>query len=590
MATNYEFKIEYSPGKFVKIHKHIATNTYTFYNLVDDVKKKCPGFAHLSPQTIRIRFLDEDGDYINLTEEDSANFEEMLQQAKFIEERSVKKVQLRISEMDSPLPCAAKQSPPDKKRKLNDDTNTKPVVGLQPRSIIFTSNTTKTSVTRERKVHDDNDSDADSMSDSDDGSSTVSDKRTSMTALDKYAHIAREKVHIARTNLEKQRQHRDELLLRLEAASSAAGEPNGKICGNCHLRLGHTVKKCTLEKCNDVFACGQERRHPGQFNRRRIDNDVARHEKILSEAENELQRRTSAIETVKKSKTKQIENNLLDGQKEDYMSKSGSLNWNLVRKHTLLIESYCKKHLSGRIPGKEAISDVLKKATKEYNENCVKAKTITRSKKRKGNPCKKTLEEHGVVFPIGAHSSSESEPELEGLDDLSQFKDTEPDLTRAIPKNLEEEENQLNLALHASLQTQSHHMAPGNYPHSSAINQVSIPMFPYDYAPARLTFNPYNPAPFVFPGYYNYMEQGLRYDQQEQFSEHQTAASTSTITRNSETASADVSDEIEHTASNMTACISNEALSSSECDEPTKNPLSASDESAALALLTLNKK
>lgn len=33
------------------------------------------------------------------------------------------------------------------------------------------------------------------------------------------------------------------------------------------------------------------------------------------------------------------------------MNKSENFDWNLLRKHTLLIEKYCKKHMNDKIPG-----------------------------------------------------------------------------------------------------------------------------------------------------------------------------------------------------------------------------------------------
>ena len=80
-----EIKIEYNPGKFVKLFREVEKESYRFQNLILDIKSNCPGFTDLTAQTIRVRFQDEDGDFINLTENDERNFEEMLLQAKFVE-------------------------------------------------------------------------------------------------------------------------------------------------------------------------------------------------------------------------------------------------------------------------------------------------------------------------------------------------------------------------------------------------------------------------------------------------------------------------------------------------------------------------
>ena len=97
-----EIKIEYKPGKFVKLFREVEKETYRFQNLTSDIKTNCSGFADLTAQTIRMRFEDEDGDFINSTEDDNRNFNEMLLQAKFIEERNVRKILLKVSELDSP--------------------------------------------------------------------------------------------------------------------------------------------------------------------------------------------------------------------------------------------------------------------------------------------------------------------------------------------------------------------------------------------------------------------------------------------------------------------------------------------------------
>ena len=50
-----------------------------------------------------------------------------------------------------------------------------------------------------------------------------------------------------KAKLEDQKDKRNEIIQKLEAARLLAGEPNAKACGNCH-RLGHSQNKCTLEQ------------------------------------------------------------------------------------------------------------------------------------------------------------------------------------------------------------------------------------------------------------------------------------------------------------------------------------------------------
>ena len=127
-----EMKIEYKPGKFVKLFREVEKETSKSQNFISDIKTNCPGFTDLTAQTIRVRFEDGDGDFINLTEDVNRNFDEMLLQAKFIEERNVRKILLKVSELDSPLP--GKQS--EKRREIDKIER----VNLQPRTLKFVSN------------------------------------------------------------------------------------------------------------------------------------------------------------------------------------------------------------------------------------------------------------------------------------------------------------------------------------------------------------------------------------------------------------------------------------------------------------------
>ena len=94
--------------------------------------------------------------------------------------------------------------------------------------------------------------------------------------LEKYLEKAERNLETKSAKLEMQLIERDEINDKLHAANLAAGDRKNSVCGNCHLRLGHTQKTCTLEHCTDVFFCGQEKRHTGQINKRRLDQEITR--------------------------------------------------------------------------------------------------------------------------------------------------------------------------------------------------------------------------------------------------------------------------------------------------------------------------
>ena len=130
-----------------------------------------------------------------------------------------------------------------------------------------------------------------------------------------------------------------------------------------------------------------------------MDQVISRQEKLFSECEAELKRRKTAVQTVEKSKTKQIESRLLKNR-EEYSNELGHLNWNLVHYHATMIEYYCKKNTNGCVPAKEAIPEILRKAKQDFDATCGKAITRTKQKKKhKGNPSRNVLQEYGVLFP-----------------------------------------------------------------------------------------------------------------------------------------------------------------------------------------------
>ena len=97
------------------------------------------------------------------------------------------------------------------------------------------------------------------------------------------------KRHLEKRNENKNQQEcnvamlRDELQIINEKLSKAksASTGGGNVCGNCHLRLGHTAKKCAIEKCVDVFDCGLEKFHPGQINHNKMRQEIHKEEAKL---------------------------------------------------------------------------------------------------------------------------------------------------------------------------------------------------------------------------------------------------------------------------------------------------------------------
>ena len=102
----FQVKVEYGREKFVKFYVEAdvvdgKVLRYSFSSLVEDIRRTCGSLRHHTSSTLRIRYKDEDGDFVNLNEDDIHNFQHMFVHASSVDEGLYRKVLLRVSEPDS---------------------------------------------------------------------------------------------------------------------------------------------------------------------------------------------------------------------------------------------------------------------------------------------------------------------------------------------------------------------------------------------------------------------------------------------------------------------------------------------------------
>ena len=100
MAT-YHVKVKYGEERF----STFLIKDISLAKLMQVIKQNCSALAHLPTSNIRVRYRDEDGDMMNLSEDpDDFAFGEMLRSAKEVKDRDHRKIFHQASEVDSPLP------------------------------------------------------------------------------------------------------------------------------------------------------------------------------------------------------------------------------------------------------------------------------------------------------------------------------------------------------------------------------------------------------------------------------------------------------------------------------------------------------
>ncbi|XP_044178234.1 uncharacterized protein LOC122960230 [Acropora millepora] len=98
--TTYQVKVKKGVERFCTF----LIKDISFTKLMQAIKPICSPLAHLPASNIRVRYREEDGDMINLSEDpDDFAFGEMLRSAKEVKDRDYRKIFLQASEVDSPL-------------------------------------------------------------------------------------------------------------------------------------------------------------------------------------------------------------------------------------------------------------------------------------------------------------------------------------------------------------------------------------------------------------------------------------------------------------------------------------------------------
>ena len=100
----YQIKVEYAESKWISFLMSvldIQNGNYNFTSLVADITKRCPSLSHLTSTTIQLRYLDDEGNYVNIDFGDECRFQDMWANAVQLEDREYKRLKIK-AELNSP--------------------------------------------------------------------------------------------------------------------------------------------------------------------------------------------------------------------------------------------------------------------------------------------------------------------------------------------------------------------------------------------------------------------------------------------------------------------------------------------------------
>ncbi len=102
---SYQIKVEYGEHKWISFLVNVSdvhSGNYNFASLVADIVRRCPSLSYLTTTTMRLRYLDDEENYVNIDFGDGSGFQDMWPNAVQVENREYKRIKLKATELNSP--------------------------------------------------------------------------------------------------------------------------------------------------------------------------------------------------------------------------------------------------------------------------------------------------------------------------------------------------------------------------------------------------------------------------------------------------------------------------------------------------------
>ena len=268
MAT-YQVKVKYGEERF----STFLIKDISFARLMQAIKQNCSSLAHLPASNIRVRYRDEDGDMINLSEDpDEFAFGEMLRSAKEVKDRDYGKIFLQASEVDSPLPRKLRRMDVE----MPSSSASNEFKSLQPKHLSFTPTPGARLAT------------------------TTAPKNVEKSPLDCQRQEMEENLQVLKVQIASAKEELEKLNSESRHFQSLS-DIRARLCNNCHCS-GHTKVKCSKPPCTDISVCKIIEKHPEHKTKiSQLQREIRSLENKAQEEETHFKGFTAARERAKSS-------------------------------------------------------------------------------------------------------------------------------------------------------------------------------------------------------------------------------------------------------------------------------------------------
>lgn len=327
--ADFQVKVEYRSEKIITFSidvSHVYAGEYSLVDLCTDIIKRSPNLGHLSAGSLRIRYEDDEGSYINLELGDAKVFMEMWENAKEVPGREYRRVKLKACEINSP--CLVVQ-------KIDHVKTTRQDTLPSRRSLLHDSGCTMTSTSNTP----------------DESEHAVS------TPLDRLFKNLEKDIQQVTTELSLKKAQLYGLTSEVESARIVNHDKNNLLlCGQCHLREGHTKRNCTLGLCASAKSCGLFDKHPVEKGlKRKLEGEISALQNKLTKSQDNYQKKKVAYAKVNDTFCSKVEDELIASNPRQYI-QNNCKNWLLINRHAAILEKKC----GWKIPRRTETQQLLK--------------------------------------------------------------------------------------------------------------------------------------------------------------------------------------------------------------------------------------
>ena len=331
-----EYQVEYTGNQRIDEQKWISfmipvglvhSGHYVFQSLVQDIKSRCTSLNFLNEHNMRLRYLDDEDNWINLNNDDERGFQEFWQSARTVPEREFKRIKVKAGVLGSPIqavPSRANSSNTNVQFDASTPYVSSPAETRTSNSLDFG----KSTATRNTALSSTNSNPVDRI---------LSKKLASVESAKKVLEHAK----VQKDNFERE-------LCRAVLHNSGSLS----ICGRCHLKVGHTRRNCDGEDYTSVMLCGVIEKHPNdKAERRKLSQQVTKCQTEVANLESDYNNKVKAYKAVEDSFARKIEADIVASDPERYIV-NGVKNWVLLNKHVAPLQKKC----NGKLPPRQGIT------------------------------------------------------------------------------------------------------------------------------------------------------------------------------------------------------------------------------------------